>query len=311
MHEDPTVESFYKSQGEELQLEWVVGKGNNKRIFTKEQKDAKTGAVGYFNLIHSSQAQVVGKTEINYLQSLDEKAKQRAYAKLFSKETVIVVIADDHALIPDMTAFAEKNKVALFKSKLPGEHLINSLRYYLSQLLADKVNMHGVFMEVLSIGVLLTGASNIGKSELALELITRGHRLIADDAPLFARIAPDIVMGTAPKIILDFLEVRGLGVLNIRQMYGDSAIKTSKYLKLILDLQPADRHDVESKRLMPSEETRDVLGLKIPATIIPVAPGRNLAVMVEAAVRSHLLKRSDYYAYADIAARQLSSMSES
>ena len=149
-------------------------------------------------------------------------------------------------------------------------------------------------MEVHSIGVLITGTPGSGKSELALELITRGHRLVADDAPEFTLIAPDVIDGACPDILRDLLEVRGLGVLNVREMFGHTAVKPSKYLRLIVHLvhtpreQPIDQGGLE--RIYGANSYRDVLDTKIPQTTIPVAPGRNLAVLVEAAVRNHVLK---------------------
>jgi HPr kinase/phosphorylase len=145
----------------------------------------------------------------------------------------------------------------------------------------------------------------VGKSELALELISRGHRLVADDAPEFARIAPDILRGTCPHVLEDFLEVRGLGVLNIRAMYGDSAIKTSKYLRLVIALtHQANVNEADMDRLHGGRNVRLILGLEVPVIALPVAAGRNLAVMVEAAVRNHLLRLKGYYAGDDLAARQ-------
>ena len=161
-------------------------------------------------------------------------------------------------------------------------------------MLARQVTLHGVLMEVYSIGVLITGESGSGKSELALELITRGHRLVADDAPEFTQIAPDVIDGTCPEMLQDLLEVRGLGVLNVREMFGHTAVKPSKYLRLIVHLQitprsvPIEHGGLE--RIYGDIGYRECSTRKIPQITIPVAPGRNLAVLVEAAVRSHMLK---------------------
>ena len=147
-------------------------------------------------------------------------------------------------------------------------------------------------MEVNSIGVLITGESGTGKSELALELITRGHRLVADDAPEFTLIAPDVIDGTCPEMLRDLLEVRGLGVLNVREMFGHTAVKPSKYLRLIVHLQPMTQNGADDamKRLYGDVGYREVLDVPIPQIVIPVASGRNIAVLAEAAVRSHMLK---------------------
>ncbi len=304
MNEEPTVQILHGALGKELHLAWLAGKRSGDRKFLKDVEASKADIVGYFNLIHSSQVQIVGRTEFEHLGSLAETNLETALAKLFSKETVIIVMANDLEPSEKMHALADQRNVGLFRSDLSGEHLINDLRYYLTRVLAEKTTLHGVFMEVLSIGVLLTGASGVGKSELALELITRGHRLIADDAPLFARIAPDIIVGTSPPVIQDFLEVRGLGVLNIRHMHGSSAIKPSKYLKLIVNLQPPLGDDINKNRLVTPTETQNVLGMEVPIFTLSVAPGRNLAVLVEAAVRNHLLRLDNYYPDLDIMGRQ-------
>ena len=145
-------------------------------------------------------------------------------------------------------------------------------------------------MEVLGTGVLITGESSVGKSELALALISRGHRLIADDAPEFTRTGPDILDGRSPGVLKDFMEVRGLGVLNIRDMYGDNALKPNKYLRLIVHLKRLNEKEyAQLDRLQGERKTRSILGIDIPQILIPVAPGRNIEVLVEAAVRNHIL----------------------
>ena len=166
------------------------------------------------------------------------------------------------------------------------------LQDQLARTLAQQITLHGVLMEVYSIGVLITGESGTGKSELALELITRGHRLVADDAPEFTLIAPDVIDGTCPEMLRDLLEVRGLGVLNVRDMFGQTAVKPSKYLRLIVHLKPQklDAPGDAMTRLTGDVGYRDVLDVQVPQIVIPVAPGRNIAVLTEAAVRSHMLK---------------------
>lgn len=165
--------------------------------------------------------------------------------------------------------------------------------------------VHGVFLEVHGMGVLLTGESGVGKSELALELLTRGHRLIADDAAEFSRVGPDIVRGRCPEALRDFLEVRGLGILNVRAMYGDSAIKLSKDLRLVIHLQRLASQDLQQlDRLQGIYRTHSILDIEVPEVTLPVAPGRNLAVLVEAAVRDHILLRKGYNASEALIKRQ-------
>jgi HPr kinase/phosphorylase len=248
---------------------------------------------------------VLGRTELTYLANLRKNWRQDACEQLFESDPVVILIADECDPPAEFVRLADRYQVPLLRSAVSSNELINDLRYYFTHKLADRVTLHGVFMEVLSIGLLLTGDSGVGKSELALELITRGHRLVADDAPEFARIAPDIINGTCPALIQDFLEVRGLGVLNIRAMYGDSVIKKGKYLRLIIQLKHVRQNDgAFEDRLQEQQQTRNVLGLDIPVFSLPVAPGRNLAVLVEAAVRNHLLRLNGYNAGEDLTARQ-------
>src|SRR5690606_5808229 len=173
---------------------------------------------------------------------------------------------------------------------------LSYLQYHISRALAPTTTMHGVFMEVYSIGVLITGDAGSGKSELALELITRGHRLIADDAPQFTLIAPDVIDGTCPELLQDCLEVRGLGILNVREMFGDTAIKRNKYLRLVVHLQRLDGNINEQTidRLRGDASSRQLLDVEVPMLTIPVAPGRNIAVLVEAAARNHILRLKGY-----------------
>jgi HPr kinase/phosphorylase len=311
MSESLTVQMLFDDLAKRLHLQWLAGQEGAQRSFARgNAARGNPGLIGHFNLIHANQAQVLGRTELNYLGNLRKNWRQDAAEQLFESDPVVVLIADDCDPPIDFVRLADRYQVPFLRSAVSSNELINDLRYYFTHKLADRVTLHGVFLEVLSIGVLLTGDSGVGKSELALELITRGHRLVADDAPEFARIAPDIINGTCPALIQDFLEVRGLGVLNIRAMYGDSVIKKGKYLRLIINLKHVQQNDgTFEDRLQEQQQSRNVLGLDIPVFTLPVAPGRNLAVLVEAAVRNHLLRLNGYNAGEDLAARQRRLMS--
>jgi len=306
MNEPLTVQVLFDDLVTRLHLVWLAGRSGAGRSFTQDSTArGNPGLIGHFNLIHANQAVVLGRTELTYLANLQTNWRQDAYEQLFDSDPVLILLADECAPPDEFLQLADQYQVPLLKSTRSSNDLINDLRYYFTHKLADRVTLHGVFMEVLSIGVLLTGDSGVGKSELALELITRGHRLVADDAPEFARIAPDIINGACPPLIQDFLEVRGLGVLNIRAMYGDSVIKKGKYLRLIIHLKQVRLSDAAFEdRLKDQQQARNVLGLDIPVFTLPVAPGRNLAVLVEAAVRNHLLRLNGYNAGEDLATRQ-------
>ncbi len=312
---------------EKLALEWLAGRSGGERLINVSKQSPVTnfsaspslGAssktpenrvlIGRLNLIYPNLIQVLGVSELAYLAGLGKNSHEDALRQLFESKPAVVVIADkQHAsqvLSTELIHYAESSDTPLFASPLFSEVIINHLYCYLTSLLADKVVLHGVFMEVLGIGVLLTGDSGVGKSELALELVSRGSRLIADDSPEFSCIAPDTLNGTCPSLLRDFLEVRGLGVLNIRAMFGDSAIKNNKYLRLIIHLKQMSDEEVRNMdRLQGNHSTCRILKVNVPQTSLPVAPGRNLAVLVEGAVRNHILSFSGYSAANDFAERQ-------
>jgi len=210
-----------------------------------------------------------------------------------------------------MISLCEDHNIAVFQSALSDSELLDNTRYYLSQVLAEQSDEHGVYIEVYSLGVFLTGASGAGKSELALALISRGHRLIADDITRFTRISPDEIDGHSPALLNDFMEVRGLGIVNIRAMFGANALKRNKALRLIVKMvQLTSDNSTRFDRLGDSINTVNILGLEIPEVTLPVAPGRNLAVLVEAAVRNHLLNMTGYNAAEEFIKRQNQAIEE-
>ncbi len=311
MNKTLTVNQLFESHAEKLALKWVAGRrGQAREIQFSPDVAGEAGypgmpMVAHLNLIQPSRVQVLGCTELDYLKSLGKNSSHDTLSKLFEEQPAFIVVADGAVPTDDLQQRAEQHSVALFSSSLNSDKLIDHLQYYLTGLLAESETLHGVFMEVRGLGVLLTGESGVGKSELALELVARGHRLIADDAPEFSRIAPDVVRGACPELLQGFLEVRGLGVLNIRAMYGDSAIKKDKNLRLIVHLKPIDDDDVRNiDRLMGSQQDASVLEVAIPRVILPVAPGRDLALLIEAAVRNHILRLSGYDAAQDFIDRQ-------
>ncbi|MCW8917454.1 MAG: HPr(Ser) kinase/phosphatase, partial [Gammaproteobacteria bacterium] len=217
----------------------------------------------------------------------------------------LVIIADGEQPPAELLATARQSAIPLCTSTLSSHKLARDIDYYLRRLLGDVLVVHGVFMEVMGIGVLLTGQSAIGKSELALELITRGHRLVADDAPAFRRHAPENLIGHCPEALKNFLEVRGLGIMNVHELFGDNAVKPEMTLHLIVQLTPVNGDkNVQPDRLKGTRRLRTLLDVAIPEVEIPVAPGRNLAVLVEAAARNQILYNRGYDAAEDFIARQ-------
>lgn len=295
MKEILSAESIIVNLASKIELKWVAGAEDPDRPLHEINVNDHATLIGHLNLIHNNIIQVIGKTECDYLQSLDDDFRNSTLTQLFSHKTVAVILSDDLPVPDLLNKFANKYSVPVLSCKAESNEVVDTARYYLHKLFSNKEIVHGVYMEVLGTGVLITGESSVGKSELALELISRGHRLVADDTPEFTRIGPDTLDGRSPSILQGFMEVRGLGVLNIREMYGDNTIKRSKYLRLIIHMQSMNDTNLnEFNRLRGNTEVRKVLDVDIPVTIIPVAPGRNLAVIVEAAVRNHILRRHGY-----------------
>lgn len=301
-----TVASFCQEYGDRLGLSWLAGESGSERVVVSPEDAADPSSlVGHISLIHPHPIQVIASAEFDYLHSLGEAGFKDAISRLFNDGCVAVIVAEGLEPEPLLIREAERSGTALLGSTLSSGRLVEFIDYYLRKSLAVKTVVHGVFLEVLGIGVLLTGESAIGKSELALELISRGHRLIADDAPEFVRIAPDTLRGECPPPLRDFLEVRGLGVLNVRAMFGNNAIKTNKNLRLIIHLLPLENAELESlDRLQGSQRFRPLLDVEVPEIQLLVAPGRNLAVLVEAAVRNHILSNDGYNATEDFIRRQ-------
>ena len=236
--------------------------------------------------------QILGSEELAWLDSLDARLRWETIEKITQFRPLALVISKNQSCPEDLRTAAEESDTPLWVSPKRGHELLNHLSYHLARHLAPRVTLHGVFMEIYSIGVLITGEAGSGKSELALELLSRGHRLVADDAPEFTQIAPDVLDGTCPELLQDLLEVRGLGVLNVREMFGDTAVKKNKYLRLIVHLtRPMTEPNPHGyERLTGDSGTRHVLDLDVPLITLPVMPGRNLAVLTEAATRLHILR---------------------
>ncbi len=287
-----SVAQLYKDTRRNLRLTWVAGLAGGDNTLTSETVTKPSLAlIGHLNFVHPNRVQVLGCAEMDYLRSLAPKEMQTAIGNLFSTDLAAVVVANGETSPPELIAAADNYSTPLFTSPLRSPGLMDVLSHYLAQAVAESTSFHGVFMEVQGFGVLIKGDPAIGKSELALELISRGHRLVADDIVDFFRIAPDRLEGRSPAILQDFLEVRGLGILNIRELYGDNAVKPTKPLDLIIQLEMADNLAPQLlDRLKIKSQQEKILGVKIPKLMIPVAAGRNIAVLVEVALRNHMLQ---------------------
>jgi HPr kinase/phosphorylase len=299
-----TPAELFQAYADRLGLRWVSGaRAAEERSITATSTQSRPSRIGFLNLIHPNRIQVIGEEEDAWLDSLDAKARWETIARIIDAQPAAVIVASGLEIADDLEAAARESGLPLMTSERPAWDLVSFLEYRISKRLARRGTLHGVFMEVFTIGVLLTGESGTGKSELALELLSRGHRLIADDAPEFTQLTPDNIEGSCPPILRDYLEVRGLGILNVRRMFGDSAVKSTKYLRLIIHLHLPGEDDVDSDRLKGDVEMREVLDLSIPQINLPVMAGRNLAVMAEAAVRDFVLRMRGFDAAAEFVER--------
>ena len=288
-----TAHDFFEAQSGPLKLKWIAGEaGKNRLLEPTTAKYPGMALVGHLNFVHPNRIQVIGEAEIAYLSRLDKKGYEEAIRNLFTcDKTSAVIVANGRNITPDLIAAADRTSLALISSSLPSPVVIDHLQYYLTRALAPRITVHGVYMEVMGMGVLITGESGIGKSELALELLSRNHRLIADDAVEFVRVGPDVIVGQCPTLLSDYLEVRGLGILDVRLMFGETAVRHKKKLHLTVRLETIQRQKMSKiNRLESKQMTRAILDVEIPEVALFVGPGRNLAVLVETAIRAYILR---------------------
>lgn len=283
-----SVARLFELNRDSLRLTWVCG-GDDKAICADDEHVSPTDLVGLLNLIHPGRIQVMGAAENAWARRQPGDRVERHLTEIAAARPPAIVVADGADIPTGLRQLCEDGDVPLLSSSLSAARVIDQLRSYLARELAEQVSLHGVLMDVLGMGVLITGESGVGKSELALELISRGHGLVADDIVEVSRLGPNTLEGRCPEMLKDFLEVRGLGVLNIRTVFGETACRRKMKLKLIVHLQKPVRGIPEATRLPLDAEIQKILGVSVRRVVIPVAAGRNLAVLLEAAVRSTVL----------------------
>lgn len=284
-----TIQKIFDDNRDTLQLGWFAGFSGGEKQIT-DDATASSDQVGHLNLIHPGRIQVLGHQELNYFQKLSPGSRANLIKELIAGNPPALIVAQGLESPQIFLDICDDNNIPLFSTTLPAAQVIDYLRVYLSKKLAPQVTMHGVFMDVLGVGVLITGESGLGKSELGLELISRSHGLVADDAVEFSRIAPNMIEGRCPEILQNLLEVRGLGLLDIKAIFGETSVRRKMRLKLIVHLVKRSTLEENYERLPIDSQTQDVLGLQIKKVVIPVAAGRNIAVLLEAAVRNTILQ---------------------
>ena len=286
------IRQLFEDKQARLELSRVAGTDGNDRMITSEEVNASNnGLIGHLNLIHPNWVQVLSEIELDYLRELTPEQRNKAFRQIETSNTTCLIVAGTSDIPAELVDFANRSNIPLFSSPKPSVHLMWLIRHYLAKELAESTTRHGVFLDVQGVGVMITGESSVGKSELGLELITRGNGLVADDIVELHRIAPDALEGRCPELLRDFLEVRGLGVLNIRTMFGETAVRRKKSLKLIVHLHRPPGGDLSQiERLQLNATHQEILGVSVNTVNIPVVAGRNLAVLVEAAARNFVLQ---------------------
>jgi HPr kinase/phosphorylase len=306
---DVLFESFRAS----LRWEWVAGLGASERRFDEVAvRAARSGAdlVGYLNYIHPYRVQILGEREVAYMVNATPDDCARRIARIVTLEPPVLVLADGQSAPEGLTSMCEHGQIPMFATEGSSAFVIDVLRAYLSKHFADRCTMHGVFMDILGLGVLITGESGLGKSELGLELISRGNGLVADDAVDLYRINQDTIEGRCPELLLNLLEVRGIGLLDIRGIFGETAVRRKKRLQLIVHLVRRETMERDYERIPYEPLMQDVLDVPVRKVVIQVVAGRNIAVLVEAAVRNTILQMRGVDTYKDFVERHRLAMNE-
>jgi HPr kinase/phosphorylase len=306
-----SAEAMFEAHREALRWTWVAGHAHPERRFADDAvRDARSAAdlVGYLNYIHPYRVQIVGRRECVYLVGTNAEDQERRISRIVTLEPPVLIVADAMTPPERLIAMCDRAEIPLFVTSDSAGHVIDVMRGYLGRHFADRTTRHGVFMDILGLGVLVTGESGLGKSELGLELISRGHGLVADDAVDIYRISQTALEGRCPELLQNLLEVRGIGLLDIKAIFGETAVRRKMRLQLIVHLVRKETMEREFERLPYEPLNEDVLGLPVRKVVITVDAGRNLAVLVEAAVRNTILQLRGIDTYQEFVQRHQKAM---
>jgi HPr kinase/phosphorylase len=306
-----SAEALFEDHRAALKWQWVAGLGASDRRFDEVAvRAARSGAdlVGYLNYIHPYRVQILGEREVAYLTKSSKEDCARRISRIITLEPPVMVVADGQTAPDTLISMCERGQLPMFATSESAAFVIDVLRAYLSKHFADRTSMHGVFMDILGMGVMITGESGLGKSELGLELISRGHGLVADDAVDLFRINQTTIEGRCPELLQNLLEVRGIGLLDIKAIFGETAVRRKLRLKLIVHLVRRETLEREYERIPYEPLTQDLLGIPVRKVIIQVEAGRNIAVLVEAAVRNAILQLRGVNTYQDFVERHRKAM---
>ena len=282
---------------EEFKLEIAYASTDYESIRITVEDVARPGLqlAGFFDHYEPMRLQVMGNVEMSYVTKLDHSARAAIFDRLFSYKFPALLIARGSVPHPEMLEMAKKYNITILRSNQPTSAIVSSIITYLKAALAPRETRHGVLVEVYGEGILLTGDSGIGKSETAIELLKRGHRLIADDAVEIMKMSNSMLIGTAPALIRNYIELRGIGIINVAKLFGMGAVKTENEINLVVNIVHWNTTEVYD-RLGLEDQYTEILGIKVPMNTIPVTPGRNLAVILEVAAMNNRQKKMGYNA---------------
>ena len=277
----------------DLQIEHAATDYEAVRLTVPDLSRPGLQLAGYFDHFEPMRLQVMGNVEISYLAKLSPAERAMTLDRLFSYKIPALIISRDTTPYPECLAMAQKHNVTLLRSREVTSTIISAIISYLNSAMAPRITRHGVLMEVYGEGILLTGESGIGKSEAAMELIKRGHRLIADDAVEIHKISSSTLVGSAPELIRNYIELRGIGIVNVAKLFGMGAVRSDKKIDMVVNIVPWSTHEVYD-RLGLDDQYMDILGVKVPMYTIPITPGRNLAVILEVAAINNRQRKMGY-----------------
>ncbi|MCR8844876.1 HPr(Ser) kinase/phosphatase [Paenibacillus sp. SC116] len=281
---------------EQFQMEVLAGEQGMKRLITVDDLHRPGLEIaGYFDYHPTERIQLMGKTELTFLETLSEETRLERLRRFISPEIPSIIITRGLDVPTELVQICEQNEVPLLRSPLASTTLVSRITSFLERKLAPTATIHGVLVDVYGVGMLITGGSGIGKSETALELVKRSHRLVADDAVEIHQTSDNQLHGTAPDLIRHLLEIRGIGIINVMTLFGAGAVRNNKRISVVIRLETWQQ-DKQYDRLGLDEETTRILDTDVPLVTIPVRPGRNLAVIIEVAAMNYRLKRMGYNA---------------
>ena len=284
-----------KDIANEFSLEVITVPENYDDIYVRRADVSRPGLplAGFFDDFESGRIQMIGNMEHSYLDSLGSAGRYESIDKFMAHDVVAVVVTRGLEIFPELKELAEKHSTPLFRTAETTSDFMASLIASLNVSLAERITRHGVLVEVYGEGVLILGDSGIGKSETAIELVKRGHRLIADDAVEIKRVSHKTLVGTAPELIRHYIELRGIGIVDVRRIFGMGSVKETEKIDLVINFEAWEQGKMY-ERLGLDTEYAEILGLKIPSITIPVKPGRNLAVVIEIAAMNNRQKKMGY-----------------